>query len=355
MLVMFATENIFLTTDLGCCVKLAKSIEIVLGIAAGGSIILGLSGSAFAAGSGPSTTSQTAASVEIVKPVLTINAEVAANTAETSVSDKTRVSELSAAGKFSNEQDIKITSSSIQTNINSREKTSLILRSETPDSAVNEGSDKATEEGAASGNDGKRAQAVPATTTSASLEAEPVLTVIAGPVISQSEHRVMFNSVALAIQPRIVTGNWVEIADLATFVPSAPEQRKSSTQHPVPTQSSGVFIRLTSTLAGMTVPPFFYTPTIGFIGIKVGLMVILAVVSIFTRRNFHSFSNWTRRGGFAHTARSDVASAMFNSFFATPLNLSFVTAQPLLQSSFFDGVRYENRTINDPNALRKEE
>lgn len=355
MLVMFATENIFLATDLGCCMKLAKSIVIVLGIAAGGSIFLGLSGSAFAAGSGPSTTSQSAAPIEIITPVLTVNTEIVSNSAEINASEKTQVNELSAAGKLFNEQDIKITSTTIQVNTDSREKTPSFLKLEAPDSVVTGGFKKATEDRAAPGNDGKTVQAVPVTATAASIEAGSALAVVAPSVISQSEHRVMFNSVELAIQPRITTGHQTEIADLAAMVPSAPEQRESSTQHPVPTQPSRLFIRLTSTLAGTVVPPVAYTPSNEFISIKVGLMIALAVVSILTRRSFHPFFNRTRRGGFAHAARSDVASAMFNSFFATPLNLSFISAQPSIQSSFFDGVRYENRTINDPNALRKEE
>ena len=354
MLVMFATENLFSDADVGYCMKIVKSIAIVLGIAAGSSIFLVLSGSAFAAGSGPGTTSQTAAPTEAVKQVSTVATTAVVTAAETTVDDKAQVSKLLGTVNLTNEQEVKIPSGTIWVSDNNSRRTSSISKLEAPNPAVNVSFKNATEERAAPANDGKTTRPVPEA-AAASLEAELTLTAVAPSVISQSEHRVMFNSVALAIQPRITTSHQTEVADLAAMVPSAPEQREHSTQHPVPTQSSGVFNRLTATLAGTIVPSFVYTPTSGVIGIKIGLIVFLIVISILARRTFYSFSNWTRRGGFAHAARSDVASAMFNSFSATPLNLSFVTAQPSLQSSFFDGVRYENCTINDHNALRKEE
>jgi hypothetical protein len=128
------------------------------------------------------------------------------------------------------------------------------------------------------------------------------------------------------------------------MVPTSPENNNSPAKVPAPSQPSGVFGQLTAVLAGSVVPPLFLTPVLKFAGLAAEIALLILLPFLFVQRVAYVFGSWTRRGGYAHAPRSDVAFAVTaNTLFATPLNFSYASGYVPSHSSFF-GVS-KNKTV----------
>ncbi|HVQ43506.1 MAG TPA: hypothetical protein VMT30_00890 [Candidatus Saccharimonadia bacterium] len=162
-----------------------------------------------------------------------------------------------------------------------------------------------------------------------------------------------YHAAVLTIQPRITTGRPAVVEDLATALPSAPAVAQKPSNVPAPQQPTGVFGRLTLTLAGSVVPYFLIALDAAPVGLVVSLMVLALMVSLALRRVVSVFGTWMRQGGYAHAARSDVASAMVKTFFATPFPLGYVTAIRSTHSPIFMVSETKSLTSVLPTLLER--
>jgi len=165
---------------------------------------------------------------------------------------------------------------------------------------------------------------------------------------------VVFHSARLAIQPKITKTN-NQTSDLASMMPSAPAQRQNPSIPPAPITPSGLFSNFAAQLAGSVVPSVFAVTNWGFAGLATLIFILATILYLAVGRAISVFGPWTRRGGFAHAARSDVPSAIINTFFATPHRLGYVLAFAPQRSPFLMVSETKTVFLTVPNAYRKEE
>ena len=309
--------------------RLAKSVEIMLGLAASGSLALVLSGSAYAAESDTGTTSQTIVRSESHQAVQGTGRTVNLATPKTLVITSQTTSEPTPAnlgGAASNE---------VVASGNSADSVAKSVSASTGSDSKSVGPSAETKPLVISKPAPIGPDSIPAGSDNGKLAAPQVT-----PSISATwddphmlAENVVFNSAILTIQPRITNSHPVQVADLAASVPSSLEQRNNSSGAPAPSQPSGALGQLTAVLAGSVVPAVFMAPTLGFMGLTAEVAILIAVACFIVRRALYAYSDLIRRGGFVHAARSDVAQAP-TTFFATPLNLSYGSALPPFRSSF---------------------
>jgi hypothetical protein len=176
---------------------------------------------------------------------------------------------------------------------------------------------------------------VVATAASVTPDTQKPAEQIAAPApVDAPQKGIVYKSRVLPIQPIITTSHPVAINDLAAAVPTAAPQQEPA-KAPVPSQPNGGVLGLfTAQLAGAVVPSIVLSPDHGFSGLA-AILTLLTLVALFVAQNLvTTFGARLRRGGYAHAARSDVAVATFNTFFATPFSLSYVKALPPERSSF---------------------
>jgi hypothetical protein len=311
-------------------VKLAKSFGLALSIATSGGVMLILSGSAYAADSGVNTTSQS------------VNQDTTTSTATTLKSRSSSVvnvvvdSKGSAVSNGSTESQLSGTSQNTQVSvagIDDPSKTSTT--SSVPISNTSQGSNPtAAEDPKITVSTNLSLNAAPS--TGGALSKNSLLSA------SNDLPGVVFHSSLLAIQPRITTSHVTLIDDLASSVPTALTQQHDPAKLPTPSQPSNVLGRLTAVLAGSVVPHVFTTPGLGLPSLVVLLSLLAATILLSLRPVSLTFGALMRLGGYVHAARSDVVATM-SIFFATPLNLSYVSAIEPTYSSFL--VVSDNKTV----------
>lgn len=170
------------------------------------------------------------------------------------------------------------------------------------------------------------------------------------------QNSMVINSAIFTIQPNVTASRPMFYDDLAGMVPSAPiAPSKDAPKKPVPAQPSGVLDQLTAELAGIVVPPVFFSPTLGQTGFAVMLAGLMLLSLIALKRVALTFGAYLRRGGYAHAARSDVAGATFSSLFATPFRLGYVLAAVPAHSPFLMVSDMKSAFFPIPNAIRKED
>ena len=308
--------------------KLSKSIEIALCIAASGSVMMVLSGSAFAAESGSGITAQAMVQSDKDHLMKTGNAsrQIVLNMNESiSLTHSQKSGDAPIVGS---EVTLVHTSSG-----------SLSLSPTFSDSLVTAISGVTTNEpNITFGNTKLALSEDTATPEVLNTSLSRVLKFssierIQNPAIQESES-IIFKSAMLPIQPRITTGRAVQIIDLASFVPTAFDQSENSTQVPAPTHPNGVLGELIAVLADSIVPSVTYTCMVIIAGFGALLMLVVLANILRISGRYYSFASWLRRGGYMHAARSDVGHAMSDLFFATPLEMSYVPAQMPPRSSF---------------------
>lgn len=328
--------------------KIAKTIEAVVGVAVGGSLMLMLSGGAFAADSSMGPTPQVPT--------------------QSGLSDSPKAGNTNTIGASSSGGvvDVTVTSSNDKT-----------MAAVTPVVSGGDGGATTETKPAAASVAGSE---VPASSSKTKIETagtEPVVPVsthdeaavtpVVAPAVKSETaaagpqagavafETIVINSTVLPVQPKITTTHVAAIEDLAASVPSAPANHSHPSTPAEPSQSSGLLSRLSAGLAGSVVPPVFLTPAFGLAGLVIELASLLILTLLTLGRLALTFGAFVRRGGYAHAARSDVAEAARNTIFATPLVMSYVPAFVPRHSSFL--VVSETKTVRlmDSNAFRKEE
>jgi hypothetical protein len=161
-----------------------------------------------------------------------------------------------------------------------------------------------------------------------------------------SVHR---TATVLVIQPTITNH---AATDLAALIPSAPAPAKA----PVPAQSAGLLSNLTALLAGTALPQLLMPHDLAVdrlaataLNLGIAFVLLLNVVSF-------TYGQWLRRGGFATAARSDAPFSPLP-LFATPSLLGYAALPLRTHSPHFGGGRNEilKQTGLVPNVYRKEE
>lgn len=127
----------------------------------------------------------------------------------------------------------------------------------------------------------------------------------------------------LPVQPVVTGFNSMPVSDLASQLPTAAPA--SPDKVPAPAQPTGVLGQLSAQLAGSVVKPVF-VPVAAALGASSTLNLIIFLTLLIACAVAPAFGFATRRDGYAHAARSDVAAATFNLLFATPSSMSYVMA-----------------------------
>jgi hypothetical protein len=172
--------------------------------------------------------------------------------------------------------------------------------------------------------------------------------------VSPMSDTVLVNSIRLTVGTKI-TNMSTQAVDLATMLPSAPAQRQNPSTPSDPAAPVGLFSDLAAVLASTVVPSVMSISDWGFTALPALVCLLVMILSLGIGRAFSAFGSWTRRGGFAHAARSDVPAANINTFFATPLCLGYVSAFALQHSPFLMVSETNNGFLMVPNVYRKEE
>ncbi len=157
---------------------------------------------------------------------------------------------------------------------------------------------------------------------------------------------------SLEIGPKITTTN-LQLNDLASMIPSAPAQRQNPSVPPEPVIPSGLLSNFAAMLAGTVVPSVFAVTNLVIPAMESLISILATILLLVIGRALSTFGSLTRRGGFAHAARSDVPAAIFYSFFATPLRLGYVLAFSPQHNPFL--MVSENKTVLSmvPNAIER--
>jgi hypothetical protein len=330
--------------------KLLKPVELVLGLAASGSLMLVLSSGAYAANSGIVTTSQT-----------------------TNVAGE--VSKNNAAPISTKSNEPGIVTISVVTNSDSSVPASDIAKQNNP-GQPSVTTPAANNAGSAAPNTISATPAAPGAPTAADVAASTSPIAVNQPaslvqtnaaasaaVVPQESAApqksvtdvspvVSTRTMLMELQPRITATNIVAISDLAAMVPTASAHDLVPGKAPVPSSTGGVFSKLTAELAASVVPHAYFSPTVAGIAFPLSLIILIVTSGFALRFMAMSFGDWIRRGGFAHAARSDVA-AQLSSLFATPLILSYVTAVPPTHSSFLMVSNIKRLVLIVPNAIER--
>ena len=165
---------------------------------------------------------------------------------------------------------------------------------------------------------------------------------------------VVYHSMRLAIGPKVTPMNSQAI-DLASMIPTAPAQQQNPSIPFTPVIPSGLFSAFATKLASTVVPPVITVSNWGFTGLVTAIYILASLLVLTFGLAVSEFGSWTRRGGYAHAARSDVPSAIINTFFATPHRLGYVLAFAPLRSPIFMVSETKTVFLTVPNAYRKEE
>lgn len=315
--------------------KFVKSVEVLIGVAATSGIALMLSGSAYAADAGTSTSSQTIAAthsdavVVDASHVSTTSVNGGVEQPKAQVGGLTEVDSAATTSAKSAATDLPSVAASVGGSVAK------------PAVAVFGTSDKPVADVAA------HADAVVPGVVNQTQE-----TIDAPVMRPEATQHVVFNSTVLPIQPKITMIRAAYVDDLASSVPTAPELAQMPERDPAPSQPTGVFTRLTSVLAGSVLPQTFVASaevaaTTLVPAALIGVLVLLLGTFV------QSYGSWLRETGFLNAARSDASGANNFSLFATPLVLSYAAPQGHIHSSFL--MVSETKTVMVPNAYRKEE
>ena len=313
--------------------RLLKSAEMVLGLALGGGMLLGLSGGAFAAEGSVNTTSQTVTQENSGQP---------SAPAETKDASTVTVSVLTVAKSTQGSETVAPTPTKLGDVAANTSDQSVGAQTVKSDATNVSTATPGTTGEAVKANSADATKSLTGTETAATLAAAGVAenpaTIPAEPALTATRNTVstepVYHNVVLPVQPMITNTRPAVINDLAATLPSAPTQQDPANV-PTPSQPSGLFGALIAQLAGVVVPHVFLAPVLGFAGLTVAYTLLILASAFAARRFVTSFGLWLRCGGYAHAARSDVAVATFTSLFATPFSLSFVTAHSPARSSFF--------------------
>lgn len=342
--------------DKGIVMRLLKSFELALSVVAGSGMVLLLSGSAYAAESGLSTTSQVGfqapAPVKTDIPPATMSntpgnvlvvttdpagqGTVAAGNSVTTSSAKQSSGAVVLSG---NTQDITRQPAvpTDQTQVPAKEHPSVAP--------------------AVSGSGVVSTQPAMGDVSTSVGPSEQISTVIgqSGAKLSANDQgSLMIGSAIFPIKPRITNAEAIFAQDLASMVPTAPDQSQLPAKQPTPAQPNSALNQLTAELAGSVVPPVYFSPSLLGTALVIGIMMMLLACVPGLRSIGVSFGTWLRQGGYAHAARSDVAATPI-SFFATPPTLSYETANLPTRSSFLMVSKIKTGFFDVPNAFRKEE
>ena len=173
--------------------------------------------------------------------------------------------------------------------------------------------------------------------------------------VAAMSQAVVFHSARLTIRPQITPMN-SQTYDLAAMVPSAPAQQQNPSNPPKPTTPNGFFGDLTAILALTVVPSIFTSSNLNLLGLAIEISILAAILYLAIPRAVMAIGSWTRRGGYAHAARSDVpAVSATYTFFATPFRLGYVSAFAPPHSPFLMVSDMKTVLSMVPNAFRKEE
>jgi hypothetical protein len=130
--------------------------------------------------------------------------------------------------------------------------------------------------------------------------------------------------VHLPVQPIITSSRTVSVMDLASQLPTAAAPSADNAPVP-PAQPTGALGQLSAQLAGSVVKGVYVPEATGLGAAVITLMILL---TLFTSGKVYAVSIFgSRRDGYAHAPRSDVAAATSNLYFATPFSMSYVTAE----------------------------
>lgn len=327
---------------------LVKSIKVILGVIGSGSMLLALSGSAFAADGGVGTTP-----LASVDPVLQINESGSTTVDNTKSVNLVVMNADGSGGGQPNPSGGASLGAGTGTQVAGAAKTLIVgvAKSDTPAGLLTTLPRPDLTAGSSVTTDIPGAQGV----VSAPAGNLAVTGKTDGPAqVAPMSQAVMFYSTRLAIQPKITNMN-IQTSDLASMIPSAPAQRQNPTIPPTPITPTGLFTSFAAQLAASVVPSVFSVTNWGFPALATLISVLAAILYLAVGRAVSVFGPWTRRGGFAHAARSDVPSVIINTFFATPHRLGYVLAFAPLDSPFL--MVSETKTVLTmvPNAFRKEE
>ncbi len=318
--------------------RLVTSVQLVVGLAAGGSVALVLSGSALAADGSATTTTQSVG-MQIIsdqvneQTILSSSSSLAAPIVGQAKETEGQADASSdSSSTVATSDQVVPQSSAIGPELDKQ----LPSQETLPDAG---GADLAA---AKPGSEmvGKAALAQASVT-------------IAVPVAISGQRSAGYRSAILIVKPTITNRTAPVVEDLASTMPSLPEPTKA----PVKPKATGLFGSLTARLAATVVPVL-----VGFLtkGTELGELALapVALLLLATQLFVSSYGAWMRRSGFAHAARSDTVSSTKMVFpFATPFLSSSVLSLAHCQGSIFDGVRNEisKMMFFVPNAFRKEE
>lgn len=335
--------------------RLAKSVRIVFGLAVGSGVALVLSSSAFAADDGAGTSAESL-TISAMRTVEETGSQGGGSLTETTSavstdSSKPERAELSQSGLTVRKDVVEpAEQASISQGDSPMTSTGIPTEASRPTAAEPEAlssdvsaSGTAITEKTLGTPELKTSQPVVAEDDGKSTTVTPV------------EDGVVFRSTVLPIQPKITTARPAVVQDLATAIPSAPEQKQNPTKTPTPTQPSGVFGHLTAELAGTVVPKAFWLPLLDEGRAAAPVMAVLALPVLVAGGIVSTFGAVLRREGFAHAARSDVADSGFNTFFAPPFRLDYVSAFQPTHNPFFMAADMKTVQSIVCNAFRKEE
>jgi hypothetical protein len=352
--------------------RLSRSIGVVLGVAFSGSVALFFGGSALAADNRDGLKAPVAVGDQA--------AQVAPTVMKDDTKDTTALTTASGtiSVKSSKTEDVDSDSSVVISPAASGDSISATTTDGSSNAAPVQTASKAVDSAAATPVAGssvspsvgisKTVSLTPTPVSSAvasPMAGVPVAAVMATPVVKADpvegsdnvvlpEKAVVFNSTVLPVQPKITNSHSVGAQDLAAAMPSAPAQQQNPTKAPTPSQPSGLFTKLATELAGTVVPQLF-TPTVsGFVNLIARLSLMFTELLLLVGLFGMSFGAWLRRSGYAHAARSDMASG-FLFLFATPFQMSYVTALSPEHSSFLMVSETKSVRLIAPNAIRKEE
>jgi len=308
--------------------RLQKCVQVAVGLVAGSSVVILLSGSAFAASNSKdtviqngqtksvSTTTMSSTTLPPVGPVGR-DGQSGGGVADSTGGGGQQPADVDTTGNVTGP----VSSDNVTTVVQTSD---TVVQSNTATTATPAGAGKTDSgSGSSAGASAGQTQTGPVNSESISAPSLSAEVAVVAPVSSPATAVPAQRTMMLRIQP-VITNRAADLQqDLAATVPTAPAPARA----PTPAKSSGVLGALVVDMASVLVPQ----PLVPWAGVAhrialpvtfVALVVLLMNVFVF------SFGLWLRRGGFVTAARSDSPMRGVSSSFATPLLLGYVTSPP---------------------------
>lgn len=335
--------------------RLQRCVQVAVGLAASSSVVILLSGSAFAASNSKDTVVQNGQTKTV--SASSTKTTVTAPVGSVDASGSTGGGDV-APSNGADQQGAQVDQSGNSTAQTNGDNATTVVQTGTTVSDPNSANASVAALAAGKGDGGSgdaasagggSTQAAPANHDNISPQSTPSEVDVVASVANPASSAPAQHTVVLRIQP-VITNRTADVAqDLAANVPTAPAPAHA----PTPAKSSGLLGALVVNMANVLVPqPLLASADVAYriaLPVSVATLVIL-LINVFA----FSYGLWLRRGGFVTAARSDAPMRGVTSSFATPLLLGYVTSPPDLHNPILMVAETKTRTNLSVLLLRKE-